>query len=156
MSLISKWAAALANLFTLAAAAKAYPLSDGIVRVIRFCQAVPLFMKLFLMIYNLAPDSDQNCHLMCYVIDHFCPGSLLRLRPGRCLADDICTFPPCHLWSCLTFKVLLMWQNIHSLFWKPLHFCEKGICPSNITKPRKFIATISSGFLINVCQLNNA
>ena len=63
-----KWAAALANLFTLVAAAKAYPLPDGIISVIRFCQAVLLFMKLFLMIYILAPDSDQNCQVMCYVI----------------------------------------------------------------------------------------
>ena len=68
ISLISKWAAALANLFTLVAAAKAYPLPDGIISVIRFCQAVLLFMKLFLTIYDLAPGSDQNCRVMCYVI----------------------------------------------------------------------------------------
>ena len=66
--IILKWAAALANLFTLVAADKAYPLSHGIISVIRFCQAVLLFMKLFLTIYNLAPDSDQNCRVMCYVI----------------------------------------------------------------------------------------
>ena len=68
ISLILKWAAALANLFTLVAAAKAYPLPDGIISVIRFCQAVLLFIRLFLMNYILAPDSDQNCHVMCCVI----------------------------------------------------------------------------------------
>ena len=85
MSLIPKWAAALANLLLLLLLSKAYPLPDGIPSyVIKFCQAVLLFMKLFLMIYILAPDTDQNCHVMCYAIRSFLPRVIIA-SPARAL-----------------------------------------------------------------------
>ena len=76
--IILKWAAALANLFTLVAAAKAYPLPDGIISCHKILPGCTFIHEtIFDDLYSgpgLGPklSSDVLCHLIIFAPGHYC------------------------------------------------------------------------------------